>query len=101
MADSVTEIIWHFAGHLPLTDELARSRLLYEDGAQQTKLSDYQARDVGGVLPKAQFEDMGSHAIRVTYRPEAAGSEAAPDLTLPQDQIAPTLPVTGSTTPVM
>ncbi|MDN3722143.1 hypothetical protein QW131_30510 [Roseibium salinum] len=38
----VTELIWHFAGYLHLTDEVARARELYEDMNAAQAASEYE-----------------------------------------------------------
>jgi hypothetical protein len=38
----VTEILWHFIGHLRTIDDIARDRIGYDEGAPQEKLDDYK-----------------------------------------------------------
>lgn len=42
MPGGVTELVWHFFGHLRLHDDIARDRLLYEDPAPPWRPEDYK-----------------------------------------------------------
>lgn len=56
----VTELIWHFAGHLHLTDELGRARFQYEDMKAQQNALELEFEDSDDAPRTSDLEELGS-----------------------------------------
>lgn len=52
----VTEIIWHFAGYLQLSDDMILWRTSYEDGALEPKIEDFQAAPIRDANPDFRLD---------------------------------------------
>jgi len=78
-SEAVSELIWHFAGYLHISQDYTASRLKYEEVSYRIQTASYRPDGpVPEASPQSDLPELGSHGIRVNYAPKY-GPEAKVD----------------------
>ncbi|WP_230532349.1 hypothetical protein [Microvirga roseola] len=74
-SEAVSELIWHFAGHLHLTEDYTASRLTYSEVGYQVRSQVYDGEDAPEEIPQVDPVELKGIEIRVTYSPRYENHE--------------------------
>jgi hypothetical protein len=85
--EATSELIWHFAGYLHLTEDYAASRLKYDYISYHNKPLDYRPDAVEATKVSASLPELQSHAIRVSYTSNASSSGQADSLDVAKAEV--------------
>lgn len=70
-SEAISELIWHFAGHLHIAQDYTVSRLKYEEAAYKIQTSVYRPDETGHEpSPQGDLPELGSRGIRANYVPK-------------------------------
>ncbi|WP_112662633.1 hypothetical protein [Microvirga flavescens] len=107
---SLTELIWHFAGYLHISQDYVAPRIKYDEIDHQDRTEDFRSPDVELASSPYQLPDINLVAVRASYKPisphsdgdapiKYLGQEGTNDVSAPSTSSSPWLP-THSLSPV-